>query len=150
MKKIYSFTIVLVLVFIPLQAQIDKTFAEMGLSLVLPIKREGREEPNLTADPQNLLPFLMAIELILLNNAYELGESKVNKIPRYLSSLQQADIAPNTLEKRAETNTPNYVLNGSNRFQNTFFPWLAAVDYKSSPLHNQQQYSQGFGPRISI
>lgn len=150
MKKIYSFTIVLVLVFMPLQAQTDQTFAELRLSLDLGIEKEGSEEHPITTHPQDLLPFLMAIELILLESAYKLGEGNLNKIPKYLSALPLMDIIPVTPTKSAKTNTPSYVLNAGNSFENTFFPWLKAVDFKTNTFQDQQQYDQGFGPRIRI
>lgn len=150
MKNPFCFLIVLLVVTTPIYAQIDKTFAEMGLSLELPIEKQGMEEHTLATNPQDLLPFLIAIELIMLDTAFELGEKNMNKIPKYLSSLHIMDIEPVIGKNGSNTKVSSYAFNASPKFENTFFPWLQVVEYETNTFHMEQQYTQGFGPRISI
>lgn len=148
MKNTYSLLIVLLLVFAPLQAQSDKIFSEMGLSLDLHIEKEGTLKPDKSPHAQELLPLLLALELMLLDTALKVTENSISTIPRYLSSLHILDIEPTTFG--IFKNEPSYVLSLDQKIENTFFPWLRVIDYGPIIPHAQQQLSRGFGPFISI
>lgn len=149
MNRKYIIGAILALLFIPLQAQVDNMFTEMGRSLDLHMEKESMEEKDINTEAKELFRGFIALELLLLDTAFEITENTIN-LPRYLSSLHILDIKPSDQTASSETNPFSYAFNFSHTFENTFFPWLNVVDYDYTDLHSPQQIFKGFGPQISM
>lgn len=136
--------------FVPLHAQIERTFTEIRQYQKLPMDIEPSKKVLKNHNPIDLLLFLFTLELMFIDATFASGESGLNKIPKYVNSLHLLN--PDTVNsmKSSTSNFPSYVFYLGLSFENTFFTWLNDVYFKQDRPHMQQHYTQGFGPRISI
>ena len=149
MKKNILITVFLTTTFFYGYSQQPNELLEMGLSFDLEMQHETLESKSIGTDFEAVPEMFVPIDLVLSGIPIE-KSSGYAYAPKFLSSLYLYDFSKGNSSRTSPSNPSSKAMAFHITTENTFFPWMNAVDYGDRNLHSLQQIPKGFGPLISI